>query len=72
MGLRGGASKNHPATCALAGSWVSPCASEHRDGDAGCALQLAGDGMSALSGNQALCFDGFAALTKPLQLIGVR
>ena len=26
--------------------------------------------MGALSGNQALCFDGFAALTEPLQLIG--
>jgi len=48
-----------------------PCGSEHRDGDAGRALQLAGDGVSALSGNQALCFDGFAALTEPLQLIGV-
>ena len=47
-----------------------PCGSEHRDGDAGCALQFPGDGMGALSGNQALCFDGFAALTKPLQLIG--
>jgi len=49
---------------------VKPCGSEHRDGDAGSALQFAGDGMGALSGNQALGFDGFAALTEPLQLIG--
>ncbi len=47
-----------------------PCGLEHRDGDAGCALQFAGDGMGALSGNQAHFLDGLAALTEPLQLIG--
>ena len=26
--------------------------------------------MGPLSGNQAHCFDGFAALTEPLQLMG--
>ena len=61
---------NHPATCALTGSWVRHCGSEHRNGDAGRALQLAGDGMGALSGNQAHFLDGFAAFTEPLQLKG--
>ena len=44
--------------------------SEHQDGDAGRALQLAGDGVGALSGNQAHFLDGFAAFAEPLQLKG--